>query len=67
MGTEAIVRYRKRRKANLVKVCGGKCNICGYNKSYSALEFHHLNPEEKEYGIGSYGHCRNLEKDLAEI
>lgn len=28
---------------------GGKCTICSYNKSLAALEFHHLNPNEKEF------------------
>jgi hypothetical protein len=27
---------------------GGKCEICGYSKCLSALDFHHLNPNEKE-------------------
>ena len=30
---------------------GGKCECCGYDKNLSALEFHHLNPEEKEFQI----------------
>lgn len=28
---------------------GTSCTICGYNKNYAALDFHHINPEEKEY------------------
>lgn len=31
---------------------GSKCAECGYNKSLSALDIHHLDPEEKEFGIG---------------
>jgi 5-methylcytosine-specific restriction endonuclease McrA len=31
---------------------GGKCVKCGYNKSLSALQFHHTNPLEKDFGIG---------------
>jgi hypothetical protein len=27
---------------------GGCCNVCGYNKNISALEFHHISPDEKE-------------------
>lgn len=62
-----VSEFRRRRKLNLIKVCGNKCNICGYNKAIAALEFHHINPNEKEYGISSNGTCHNLEKDLAEI
>ena len=28
-----------------------ECSICGYNKCKTALEFHHLNPQEKETAI----------------
>lgn len=28
-----------------------KCSECGYDKSFAALDFHHRNSEEKEYGI----------------
>ena len=30
---------------------GGECERCGYNGSNSALEFHHVNPEEKGFGL----------------
>jgi len=35
-------------KLNFIQLLGGKCQICGYNKCLGALEFHHLNPNEKE-------------------
>lgn len=62
----AVSEYRRRRKINLIKVCGSKCNLCGYDKAISALEFHHLNQTEKDYGIASNGTCHDLEKDLTE-
>ena len=39
---------RKERKELLVKGFGGKCQICGYDKCKRALEFHHINPQEKD-------------------
>ena len=36
-----------RRRFELIMAKGGKCEICGYDDSFCALEFHHLNPEEK--------------------
>jgi hypothetical protein len=30
---------------------GGKCSNCGYSKSLSALEFHHIISEEKDFSI----------------
>ena len=46
---------REKTKELLVEYKGGKCEICGYNKCISALEFHHLNPNEKDFGIGAKG------------
>ena len=64
---QVISDFRRRRKENLVKIAGGKCNICGYDKVIGALEFHHLIPEEKSYGIASNGTCRDIEQDLQEV
>ncbi len=44
-------RSRLRKKQNLIKYFGGKCQICGYKKCIHALEFHHKNPKEKEISI----------------
>ena len=62
-----VSNFRKRRKQNLIKVLGGQCCLCGYDKISEALEFHHINPEEKEYAISQNGTCHDLEKDLSEI
>ena len=67
MGSKATSDYRKRRKENLVMVCGGKCCLCVYNKSISALEFHHIISDKKIYGIAEKGTCHDLEQDLKEI
>ena len=39
------------RKKQLIEIAGGECCDCGYKKNISALEFHHLNPKEKSFGI----------------
>lgn len=62
-----VSNFRRRRKENLIRVCGNQCNICGYCKTKSALEFHHIKPEEKSYSIAAKGTCHDLEADLAEI
>ena len=49
---EAVRKTRRNAKAVLVKLCGGKCVKCGYNKCLNALEFHHTNPENKSFSIG---------------
>lgn len=60
------ITYRQERKSTLVKIMGGKCCLCGYNKYIGALEFHHINPNEKEFNICT-GNNRALEKELIEI
>jgi len=45
-------KYRLHQKQQAVDYKGGKCQVCGYNKYLGALEFHHINPEEKQHGIG---------------
>lgn len=44
-------KWKKEFREDLVNQKGGKCIICGYNKSIRALHFHHLNPDEKDFRI----------------
>lgn len=37
-----------KRKLELIKLKGGKCEKCGYDKNIAALDFHHTDPNEKE-------------------
>lgn len=51
---QRVKTYRQRIKEKLVNYKGGKCQLCGYNRCITALEFHHLNPNEKDFGISKY-------------
>ena len=44
---------RKSTKKQAIKILGGKCSVCGYDKCIDALEFHNKNPLEKDFKIGS--------------
>ena len=57
---QAITAIRHALKNQLIKEAGGKCCKCGYNKYSAALEFHHLNPEEKEFSIGNFTSHNNV-------
>lgn len=46
-----IRRYRA--KAAAVKWLGGKCVDCGWQGNQAALQFHHMNPEKKNFTIGN--------------
>lgn len=65
--SQSVSDYRRNRKLNLIKASGNQCCICSYKRAISALEFHHINPEEKEYGIAAQGTCHNIQRDIAEI
>lgn len=37
----------------MVEAMGGSCAICGYLRCRAALEFHHLDPKEKDFSFGN--------------
>lgn len=44
--------WRRRTKRNLLEGFKSKCGICGYDKCVAALEFHHIDPSQKEFTFG---------------
>jgi len=56
--SESIQRKRYRLKEKAVEYKGGKCEICGYDKCIDALEFHHKDPYQKDFGISAKGVLR---------
>ena len=50
-----------------VEYKGGCCSICGYDGCIEALEFHHIDPSEKDFGISSKGYTRSWERVKEEI
>lgn len=63
--SESVILWRKRTKIKLVEYKGGKCQICGYNKSKNALHFHHLDPNEKDFSIS--GKSLSFDKLKTEV
>lgn len=63
---ERVNQARKELKIKAVEYKGGKCEICGYSKSMSALEFHHTDPSIKEKNIARYS-TRQWEKVVDEL
>src|SRR5437868_5782418 len=49
------IKYVKQRRTRLkemaVKMKGGKCEICGYNKYLGALDFHHIDQSTKKFDL----------------
>lgn len=64
---EAVIRRREKVKLMAIQYKGGKCEICGYNKYAGALEFHHVNPEEKDFNISKSGYRKSYKDLLIEL
>ncbi len=50
--SDDVKNWRQRTKLRLLESMGNKCCICGYDKCPRVMHFHHINPQEKEFGIG---------------
>ncbi|MGI8460550.1 MAG: hypothetical protein ACR2OC_02775 [Solirubrobacterales bacterium] len=59
---ERVSEWRRRTKARLVEEAGGACVLCGYDRCQAALEFHHLDPSEKAFGLSMRGITRSIEE-----
>lgn len=58
--------FRKRIKIALVTAFNNKCAYCGLEDNPVLYDFHHLNPDEKEFGIGSSSTTRSRQAYLDE-
>jgi transposase len=59
---DRVVARRRKVKALLVEEAGGRCVLCGYDRYTGALQFHHLDPALKSFGLGVRGVARSLER-----
>ena len=37
----------------MIEAMGGCCKLCGYDRCQDAMDFHHINPNEKEFSFSS--------------
>ena len=63
--SQSVIEWRKRKKIELVKYKGGHCERCGYDKCISALAFHHLDSNQKDFAIS--GKSYSIEKLKKEV
>lgn len=64
---KAVSKRRKRIKEMAIDYKGGKCIFCGYNRSHSALDFHHIDAASKEFGVSLDGLTRSWERTKKEL
>lgn len=66
--SEYVKKWRKKVKEIILTCMGGSCQICGYSRCPTALELHHVNPDEKDFTFGYImASCRNWKVIYEEI
>lgn len=63
---EHVTRRRRKVKATLAAEMGGRCVLCGYDRYFGALHFHHVDPSTKAFAISIDGVARSLDRARAE-
>ncbi len=64
---QAVKRRRLKLKSKAVEYKGGKCELCGYNRELTALEFHHKDPSQKDFALSTRGLTRSWDKIQKEL
>lgn len=64
---ERVKKSNQKRRITLVDIMGGQCLLCGFNTFPEALEFHHINPEEKSFQLSGSTLSRSLKSQIQEI
>ena len=61
-----VDKLRRFRKRELVRLFGGKCIECNYDKCVEALEFHHRDPSAKKFQLSMTNLTRSWDVVLQE-
>lgn len=62
---QTVLRQHRLKQA-AVDYKGGCCGNCGYRRYIGSLEFHHLDPLQKDFNLAA-AHCTNFEKIQGEL
>jgi transposase-like protein len=63
----AVAKRRRDIKRQLVEEAGGACVLCGYSRWSGALQFHHVEPDSKEFHLAQGGYSRSIARSRAEM
>lgn len=64
---QSVQTRRKSIKSRSIEYKGGKCEKCNYSKCIEALEFHHTDPNEKDFGLSAKGLTHSWDKIKNEL
>ena len=59
-----LTERRRNKKLVLVKLKGGRCSICGYDKCIEALQFHHIQGKDFNIGLHMDKSLKSLTKEV---
>lgn len=62
-----VQKRRDKIKIMAVEYKGGKCEKCEYNKCIAALDFHHIDPQQKDFNLARHGYTRSWDKVKKEL
>jgi hypothetical protein len=62
----AVARRRRVVKQHLIREAGGACVLCGYERCPAALQFHHVDPQDKSFHLSRHGVSRSLARSQEE-
>lgn len=63
----AVQKRRKKLRQMAIEYKGGTCQLCGYDRCDEALEFHHPDSSDKDFGISAKGYTRSWTKVKEEL
>jgi len=63
----AVTKRRRKIKEIAVEYKGSKCSKCGITGPNCIFDFHHLEPEKKNFAIAHKGYCRSWEQVKKEL
>lgn len=68
MSYQNVKNHRKLTKERIVYVMGEKCGLCGLqDECLDIYDFHHINPEEKDFTISQGLYCNSWSKLITEL
>lgn len=66
--SDKVKRWRENTKNRMIESMGGKCQCCGYKKCSAAMDFHHIDMNKKEIGLGKMlSNPTSWDKIVAEL
>ncbi len=63
----AVQKRRKKVREMALQFLGGRCTRCGYDRCAEALEIHHLESSDKDFGISDKGYTRSWNRIRVEL